>query len=481
MASHPRTPRPRGDRRGRRLRPCLLQLEQRVVPPDVSRDRRHHVRHVRRRLRQLRQHHRILGPAAVRRRGRVQRLTCVNASVFGTTGASAFPGTLTTVGSSASLPSIAAPSDILELQPNGQLFVFNPVGGTSSQYDNLADDTANASNVFDVQTGASVNLSGQISLAGATYGDFGVYQNSLVVSAESNNWDFVMRVTYGSSGGVATVLVASPASDGLSASPGGVAVDSQGTVLTTMPYVPAGSTTAIHVPVGFSLSYDTGSSPAPFVPTLGLTSVPDIDSGGITVDSQNNFILAVTNSSLYGGGPGIVHINSALTAFLADPVANTERDSDRDRLPGRGGNELSRVHRRGLGYVYDRRRAAALQRPGQPRAAPARLRHRPDQLHGPRGHHRRRRRLRPDDRHRRGGGRPHARCRPDDLRPVLRHSGSPQLPGRGPERGHHAEPRASSARPRSTSSGRTRSPPVRRSSSTTRPTSPTTRPPPSRT
>ena len=72
-----------------------------------------------------------------------------------------------------------------------------------------------------MQTGASVDLSGQISLTGATYGDFGVYQNSLVVSAESNDWDFVMRVTYGSSGGVATVLVASPASDGLLGLAGG--------------------------------------------------------------------------------------------------------------------------------------------------------------------------------------------------------------------------------------------------------------------
>ena len=146
-----------------------------------------------------------------------------------------------------------------------------------------------------------------------------------------------------------------------------------------MPYMPAGSTTAIHVPVGFSLFYDTGSTPAPTVPTLGLTSVPDIDSGGITVDSQNNFILAVTDSSLYGGGPGVVHINSALTAFLADPRRRAPSpDSVRDRLPGRGGNELSGVHRRGFGYVYDRRRAVALQRPGQPRAAPERLRHRPD-------------------------------------------------------------------------------------------------------
>jgi hypothetical protein len=200
--------------------------------------------------------------------------------------------------------------------------VFDPVGGGSSQYDNLPSYTAIASNVFDVQTNALVNLSSQISLAGATYGDFGVYGSSLVISAESNNWDFVVRLTYGSSGGLATVLVASPASDGLSASPEGVAVDSQGTVLTTLPYKPAGSSTAIHVPVGFNLLYDIGNSPAPFVPTLGLTSAPSIDSAGITVDSENNFILAVTDASLYGGGAGIAHINSALTAFLADPTAS---------------------------------------------------------------------------------------------------------------------------------------------------------------
>ena len=189
-----------------------------------------------------------------------------NASVFGTTGGRVSRHLDQRSGRRTSLPTLTNSGDILELQPNGQLFVFNPTGGTSSQYDNLPNYTANASNVFDVQTGASVNLSSQISLTGATYGDFGVYNNSLVISAESNNWDFVMRLTYGSSGGAATVLVASPASDGLSASPEGVAVDSQGTVLTTLPYVPAGSTTAIHVPVGFSLFYDTGSSPAPIDP-----------------------------------------------------------------------------------------------------------------------------------------------------------------------------------------------------------------------
>ncbi len=321
MASCPRTPIRRGGRRGRRLRPSLLSLEPRVVPTtfpglagitfDTSGD--------------IFVSYNSTTVASGQRQSVAEvdpSGYLVSESVFSTTGSSASPGALTTVGSSASLPSLSS-GDILELQPDGQLFEFNPVSGTSSQYDNLPGDTANASKVYDVQTGTTVNLSGEISLSGATYGDFGVYQNSLVVSAESNNWDFVVRVTYGSSGGVATVLAASPVNAGQSAAPGGVAVDSQGTVLATMPYLPSGSSTAIHVPVGFSLFYDTGSTPAPTVPTLGLTSVPNIDGGGITVDSQNNFILAVSDSSLYGGGQGIVHINSALTAFLADPTPDS--------------------------------------------------------------------------------------------------------------------------------------------------------------
>ena len=313
---------PRADRRGRRLRPNLLWLEERVVPSlagitgiafdtadtsDTSADL-------------------FISYDSSSQQQSIAEVTSsgflVNSSVFSTTGASASPGALFTVGSIDSLPSVSA-NDVLELQPNGQLFVYDPVSGASSQYDNLPSYTAAASHVFDVQTGAFANLSGQISLAGAMYGDFGVYNNSLVVSAESNNWDFVLRLTYGASSTVATVLVASPVSGGLSAAPGGVAVDSTGTVLTTMPYVPAGSSTAIDAPVGFNLFYDTGSSPAPFVPTLGLASVPDIASGGIAVDSQNNFIVAATNSSLYGGGPGIVHINSALTAFLADTTSDS--------------------------------------------------------------------------------------------------------------------------------------------------------------
>ena len=179
--------------------------------------------------------------------------TLVSSAVFSNSGANASPGALSTLPSSSSLPFASSSSDILELQPDGQLFVFDPTDGSSSQVDDLANYTPNESNVYNVQTGASGNLGNQINLANAKFGDFGIYENSLVVSGVSNNLDFIMRVTYGSSSNVATILVDSSNSGGPSASPPGVAVDFQGTVLTTLPDTVSGSTNPIDVPVGFSL------------------------------------------------------------------------------------------------------------------------------------------------------------------------------------------------------------------------------------
>jgi hypothetical protein len=264
----------------------------------------------------------------------------VTSSLFRTTGSSATPGDLITVGTGAgSIPNASSATDILELQPNGQLYVFDPSTGTSATVDNFANLNAKATSVYDVQTGQTANLSSDISLANATFGPFGVDGSSIIVSGESNNWDFLARVTYASGSETATVLVASPASDQLTASPGGVAVDPQGTVLATLPYLPSGATTAIHVPVAFNLFYDQGATPKPYLPQLGLSTQPNIDSTGITVDSQDNFILAAETSSLYGGGPGVVHINSSLNAFLADPTTPTQAIASSITYQSVGGND----------------------------------------------------------------------------------------------------------------------------------------------
>ena len=277
MPSHADAPGSRRHRRGRAVRPSLHPLEPRVVPSlsfsgiaGVTFDTYGDVF----------VSYNSTNPYTGQQQQSVAEIGAnghlASASVFTTTGASAFPGVLTTVGSSATLPTISDPTDILELQPNGQLFVFNPVSGAASQYDNLASDVPNASNVYDVQTGSYVNLTGKISLANATYGDFGVYGSSIVVSAESNMWDFVMRVTYGVAGrnrhGPGRLAGQRQAQ---SAAPGGVAVGPQGTVLATLPYLPSGSTTAIHVPVGFNLFYDQGDEP----PALDPLARPDLRPG----------------------------------------------------------------------------------------------------------------------------------------------------------------------------------------------------------
>src|SRR4051812_13058693 len=163
-----RTPDPRCDRRGRRFRPSLSGLEERVVPSlyfqgatgitfDASGDVF------------------VSYDSSGFFTGQQQSVAevsssgfLVSQSVFSTAGGSAYPGTLTTIGASASLPSPAAASDILELQPNGQLFLFDPRNtGSGQQYDSLSTYSPGASSVFDAQTGGHVDLSNQINLAGA--------------------------------------------------------------------------------------------------------------------------------------------------------------------------------------------------------------------------------------------------------------------------------------------------------------------------
>jgi hypothetical protein len=93
--------------------------------------------------------------------------------------------------------------------------------------------------------------------------------------------------------------------------------------------VPSGSSTAVSLAVGFSLFYDQGQNPQPTLPSLGLGAPPDLESTAITVDAQNNFLLALAEAPIAGVGPGdsaqggVAHINSTLTAFLADPIAQS--------------------------------------------------------------------------------------------------------------------------------------------------------------
>jgi len=240
-------------------------------------------------------------------------------NLFRLAGPNAHPGALVTLGSSASLPNLRSGA-ILELQPNGDLFAYTPSTGQVAKYDSLADDSSNASSVFDIQTGTYRNLDGTIGLSGATFGDFAASGNDLVVSGQSNGWDFVMRVSYSENGSgdvteSLTTLIASPASDN-STQPGGVAVNGPGTVLTTLP-----TAHGTDVPVAFNLFFDQGQTPAPEILKLGLSTQPAIETSGITTDDDGNFVAAAVQTSLLDGDPGYVTITAQLSTFGAQVTA----------------------------------------------------------------------------------------------------------------------------------------------------------------
>jgi hypothetical protein len=249
---------------------------------------------------------------------------------FWTTGSLAHPGPLVALDPSASIPNLQA-DDILEMQPDGELFAYRPSSGQVEKYDDFRNYSVNESDVYDLQTGRSLNLSGAINLSNAVYGDFGANGSNLLVSGESNGWDFVLRIAYTENDSsqvfdTLKVLVASPTSDGETA-PKGLAVNDQGTVLTTLPIRPAGARLGVDVPVAFDALFDQGNSPAPQFPTLGLATVPVIDAQGITTDGTGNFVVATGETSLLDGAPGYVAISPDLTWYSAQESTPPDQDS----------------------------------------------------------------------------------------------------------------------------------------------------------
>ncbi|MGO9920490.1 MAG: hypothetical protein ACLQIB_38090 [Isosphaeraceae bacterium] len=239
--------------------------------------------------------------------------------LYSHSGGAAHPGALVTLGATDSLPNLPS-GDVLELQPNGDLFAVSPATSTGSAYDFLQHDSTDSSNVFDTQTSSYANLDNTISLSSATFGDLDASGNNLLVAGQSSGWDFVMRVSYtaNGSGGVnesLKTLVAAPASDGLT-QPGGVAVNGQQSALAILPTA-AGS----DVPVAFNLFFDQGQTPAPEVLTLGLPSQPTIQSFGASAASDGSFVVAAATSSLLNGSPGYVTISADLSRYSAEITA----------------------------------------------------------------------------------------------------------------------------------------------------------------
>ena len=221
--------------------------------------------------------------------------------------------------------------------------------------------------------------------------------------------------------------------------PEGVAVDSQGTVLATLPYPPAGSSTAI-TSRRIQPVLRPGSTPA--------ADRPDARSGERSPTSTaagSPWIRRTTSSWPVEAASLVLRRWSGdrgTSTRHSRPSSPTRRAPRRHRgdptgiaYQDRRGDELSGVHRREhfwIGHVHGRGGAVAVQRSGHP--AQLRNAYGIDQISftGPGGTtvagDGTGRRRSPSSR--RGSTRP--RCRPDRRSTSTSDPGSAQLPGRGP-------------------------------------------------
>jgi hypothetical protein len=237
------------------------------------------------------------------------------------TGPAAVPGALITLGSSApQLNSALQPGDILDMLPDGEVYAYRPTTGGLAYFTNVAQVSADESHIFDIQTRTYSNFGGSIYLPTADFGDLSVLGSTVVVSGESNGLPFVMRI--GFANGVpatAKVLLSSETTDNGSVDSRGVAVNANGTVLTTLPYSPTGNVNAgIDVAVGFDLFFDSDGT-SPQVLTFGYPSSLQIDSRGITTDAGGNFVIAtgVNGDIVSNPYPGYVMVSSDLRQVSA--------------------------------------------------------------------------------------------------------------------------------------------------------------------
>ncbi|MGO9924476.1 MAG: hypothetical protein ACLQIB_58585 [Isosphaeraceae bacterium] len=247
--------------------------------------------------------------------------TLINSAVMDSTGSDAYPGSLATLGSSESLPYLDV-GDIMEMEPDGELFAYRPSTGGSASYSYYQGNGCNASSAYDPQTGGYVALTGVINLSNATFGGFGVDGSNVLVSGQANGWDFVMRATYsvvfpGKHVWTDTIVAAAQL-EGNDDYPGGLAVNAQGTVLTTLPDTSGNETL-------FAFD-DHGSSLFPVSPDFGLPNSPTITAGGIAVDDLGSFVLASEITSILDNEPGY----AAITPDLAYYSANMSTPSSQD-------------------------------------------------------------------------------------------------------------------------------------------------------
>lgn len=229
--------------------------------------------------------------------------------------------------------------NILELSNTGNVYVMRPnlcgfgPGCQIVRAFNVGQLRTDTLHIWDVQIGKiHPSLGGMILPQFASYGDIALLRRGsqldvfIAGMSQAQAFPFVMRVRLTPSGYDSKVLVASSTGSPNNQTARGIAVNSRGTVLTTLPVYLAGDHYGIpDRAISFSADFDYLHQSAPGIRTPFIVSRSDLSSRGMATDAAGNFYVATgsigsSQCGAYGSGALVV-----MTAALHFAGCNTFR------------------------------------------------------------------------------------------------------------------------------------------------------------
>ncbi|MGC1526842.1 MAG: hypothetical protein WA783_12410 [Phormidesmis sp.] len=201
---------------------------------------------------------------------------------------------------------------LVSIEENGQLLLIDPTTLSITGSINLNQLPVDASTVLDITTNTLQNLSGFIQSGTSTYGDFDIrvvdnrIQFFISGQSQAQSFPFVLRVTLENGELAESRVLFSSTADAQSIAPQsprlsrGIAVNPQGTVLTTLPLP------STQQPLDFVVAFNADVEVADGIgenELLFVNNQVDVYSQGLTTDTIGNFYI--TTNSVGSGVLGV--------------------------------------------------------------------------------------------------------------------------------------------------------------------------------
>lgn len=208
-------------------------------------------------------------------------------------------------------------SDKIWMLARRQFYLINPADLSMQSLFTIADLEINTEQIFDIATGTS--FVGYIDPFNAFYEDFDLYRQegnlTLFVGGFYQAWHFILRIhlTDNTPESAMVILTSGATLSPEDNSPHGIAVNSQGQVLTTLGW--AGPVTITDRPVEFGADFPgEGSQPPEYL----FDEYKMFTGRGMTTDGNDNFYIATgwSGGGSAAAGPSIIGIPSALDTVL---------------------------------------------------------------------------------------------------------------------------------------------------------------------